>query len=133
MKLLQIKIFLCTISTIFFTVHYKLRLLITFTKTDLEKNPNISNLSDRPAFVFIAFNALIDMYSIFADGVVVTGVVNPSLAGLDILPDEDELKRRCTVEKGKLGLDSGWSNINTFFRLIFKHLCFRKSKKKPSL
>lgn len=53
----------------------------------------------RPAFVFIAFNALLDLFGIAVDGIIVTELINPSIANADPLPDEDELLWRCRLEK----------------------------------
>ena len=66
--------------------------------------------SDRPALIFIAYNALLDVFIIIADAIVMTGAVNPPLGSIPvggIFPDEWELTRRCSVEKG------GWVRRGT--------------------
>ena len=58
--------------------------------------------SDRPALVLIAYNALLDIFTIVADALVATSAVNPSLAETAApLPDGRELQRRCSVEHGE--------------------------------
>ena len=64
----------------------------------------IRKTSDRPALIFIAYNALLDVFIITSDHIVMTGAANPPLGDVPIggvLPDEEELTRRCSVEKGE--------------------------------
>ncbi len=58
--------------------------------------------SDRPALVFVAYNSLLDIFTIVADALVITGAVNSSLADVDDdgLPTEEILTKRCSAEKG---------------------------------
>lgn len=62
-----------------------------------------SGRSDRPALLYIAYNSAVDLFTIVADAIVLTGAVNPSLDGLKIenLPSQSELQTRCMIEKGK--------------------------------
>ena len=59
--------------------------------------------SDRPALLFIAYNALLDLFISVADALVMTGAINPSLGTIPVggdLPTEEQLTRRCSQEKG---------------------------------
>lgn len=60
-----------------------------------------SGRSDRPALLYIAYNSAVDLFTIVADAIVLTGAVNPSLDGLKIenLPSQSELQTRCMIEK----------------------------------